>query len=60
MNADEEPLVEHELNEKYAELREEYRQEQEKLLSLNDARKNKLNLFEGKEPSEDNKVDEDE
>ena len=60
MNADEEPLVEHELNEKYAELREEYRQEQEKLLSLNEARKNKLYLFEGEEPSEGNKVDEDE
>lgn len=38
--------IEQELTEKYHHLREEYRQEQEKLLSLEEARKNKLKLFE--------------
>ena len=37
--------VEHELAEKYQQLREEYHQEQEKLSSLEEARKNKLELF---------------
>ena len=38
--------VEQELTRKYQELREDYLQTQEKLQSLEDARKNKLNLFE--------------
>ena len=37
--------VEHELSEKYQHLREAYQQEQEKLSSLDEARKKKLNLF---------------
>jgi len=41
----EEPLVEQELNEKYAHLRDEYEQEQQELLSLEEARKRKKNLF---------------
>ena len=40
-----EQKVEHELAEKYQHLREEYHQEQEKLSSLEEARKNKLDLF---------------
>jgi len=40
-----EQKVEHELAEKYQHLREEYQQEQEKLSSLEEARKNKLELF---------------
>ena len=40
-----EQKVENELAEKYQHLREEYQQEQEKLSSLEEARKNKLNLF---------------
>ena len=40
-----EQKVEHELAEKYQHLREEYHQEQEKLSSLEEARKNKLELF---------------
>lgn len=40
-----EQKVEHELAEKYQQLREEYHQEQEKLSSLEEARKNKLELF---------------
>ena len=35
-----------ELEARYEELRQGYRQEQEKLLSIEEARKNKLNLFE--------------
>jgi 5-methyltetrahydrofolate--homocysteine methyltransferase len=35
-----------ELTERYQHLREEYHQEQERLLTLEEARKNKLNLFE--------------
>ena len=42
----EEGQVEHELNEKYARLREDYDNEQQQLLSLEEARKNKLKLFE--------------
>ena len=38
--------VEQELSEKYQHLRESYHQEQDKLLSLEEARKHKLNLFE--------------
>lgn len=41
-----EQRVGQDLAKKYQQLREEYHQEQEKLLSLEDARKNKLNLFE--------------
>ena len=40
-----EQKVENELAEKYQHLREEYQQEQEKLSSLEEARKNKLKLF---------------
>ena len=40
-----EQQVEHELSEKYANLREQYSQEQQKLSSLEEARKNKLELF---------------
>ena len=40
-----EQKVEHELAEKYQHLREEYHQEQEKLSSIEEARKNKLDLF---------------
>ena len=40
-----EQKVENELAEKYQHLREEYQQEQEKLSSLEEARKNKLDLF---------------
>lgn len=45
MNKDEEARLEHELDDKYEHLREEYSREQEQLLSLDEARKNKLNLF---------------
>ena len=42
----EEQQVEQELSEKYEHLREDYKQEQETLQSLEEARKQKLNLFE--------------
>ena len=42
----EEKQVEQELSEKYEHLREEYHQEQESLQSIEEARKQKLNLFE--------------
>ena len=38
--------VEHELDEKYARMRDDYNQEQQQLLSLDEARKKKLKLFE--------------
>ena len=41
----EESLVERELNEKYAHLRDDYQHEQESLISLEQARKNKPKLF---------------
>jgi 5-methyltetrahydrofolate--homocysteine methyltransferase len=41
----EEHQVEQELSEKYEHLREEYHQEQDSLQSLEEARKQKLNLF---------------
>ena len=41
----EEQLVERELNEKYAHLRDDYEQEQQSLVSLEEARKKKPNLF---------------
>ena len=37
--------VEHELNEKYEHLRQDYNQEQQQLVSLEEARKNKPKLF---------------
>ena len=40
------PKVAHELEEKYVHLREEYQQSQDRLQSLEEARKHKLNLFE--------------
>ena len=40
-----EPAVEHELSEKYEQLRQDYQQEQEKPVSLEEARKNKPKLF---------------
>lgn len=46
LNKEEEAKFEHELDDKYEHLREEYSREQEQLLSLDEARKNKLNLFE--------------
>ena len=42
----EEECVERELDEKYEHLREEYQQEQQQLLSLEEARRNKPNLWE--------------
>jgi 5-methyltetrahydrofolate--homocysteine methyltransferase len=41
----EEQQVEHELSEKYEQMREEYHREQATLQSLEEARKQKLNLF---------------
>jgi len=41
----EEQQVEQELSEKYEHLREEYQQEQDNLLSIEEARRQKLNLF---------------
>ena len=41
----EEQQVEQELSEKYEQMREEYQQEQDNLLSIEEARKQKLNLF---------------
>ena len=46
MNSKEEQKLEKELNEKYEQLRDDYRREQEELLPIEEARKNKLNLFE--------------
>ena len=46
LNKAEEPSYANSLNEKYAKLREGYRQEQQQLISIDEARKNKLNLFE--------------
>ena len=40
-----EPAVEHELSEKYEQLRQDYQQEQGKPVSLEEARKNKPKLF---------------
>ena len=42
----EEQAVEQELNEKYAHLRDDYQKEQEQLVSLEEARRNKPNIFE--------------
>ena len=46
MDRDEERKMEHELDEKYEQLRESYQQEQQQLLSLEEARKNKLKIWE--------------
>lgn len=43
----EEQTVEHELDERYEHLRNDYHQEQRRLLSIEEARKNKPNFFEG-------------
>ena len=45
MNPDERRAFEAELKERYAKLREEYAVHQQKLSSLDEARKNKLELF---------------
>ncbi len=45
LNANEKEKYTSELNEKYQELRNSYGKEQEKLMSLEEARKNKLDLF---------------
>ena len=45
LNKDEEPQVEQELEAKYQHLREEYQQEQQQLLSLDEARKQKRDFF---------------
>ena len=45
LNAKEKERYTSELNEKYQELRDSYSKEQEKLMSLEEARKNKLDLF---------------
>ena len=46
MNADDRKKFKAELDDRYARLREEYAAHQQKLSSLDEARKNKLNLFE--------------
>ena len=46
MDRDEERRMEHELDEKYEQLRESYQQEQQQLLSLEEARKNKPKIWE--------------
>lgn len=45
LNKKDEPNYRKELAGRYARLREEYRQEQQRIVSLEEARKNKLNLF---------------
>ena len=45
LNPEERKKIEQELAVKYKQLRENYTQEQEKLVSIDEARKNKLNLF---------------
>ena len=44
-NAEEKKKYEHELVEKYAQLREKYAKEQQRIVSLEEARRNRLNLF---------------
>ena len=46
MNSDDRKKFKAELDDRYARLREEYAAHQQKLSSLDEARKNKLNLFE--------------
>ena len=45
MNEQEEKKLSKELDDQYDQLRREYNEEQEKLLSLDEARKNKLDIF---------------
>ena len=45
MNSEQEKQIEQELDEKYAQLRDSYQQEQQQLLSLEEARKNKPDLW---------------
>lgn len=45
LNKKERAVLKHNLDEKYAELRSRYEKEQQKIISLDEARKNKLNLF---------------
>lgn len=45
LNVSEEPELENKLNERYGQLRDEYIHSQEKVVSLDKARENKLNLF---------------
>lgn len=45
LNKKERAVLKHNLDEKYAELRSGYEKEQQKIISLDEARKNKLNLF---------------
>ena len=47
MDHQEEQHMEHELEEKYASLREHYQQEQQQLLSIEEARNNKPKIWEG-------------
>ncbi|MBR4920643.1 MAG: methionine synthase [Prevotella sp.] len=47
LNKDEEPKMERELEEKYQLLREEYQQEQQQLLSIDEARQKKKDFFKG-------------
>jgi 5-methyltetrahydrofolate--homocysteine methyltransferase len=46
MNQQEEQQMEKELDAKYEQMREDYRQEQQQLVSLEEARRNKPNLWE--------------
>ena len=46
LDSKEEPRMAQELDSKYEHLRDEYAKEQQKLVSIEEARKNKLNLFE--------------
>ena len=45
MNSEQEKLIEQELDAKYEQLRDDYQQQQQELLSLEEARKNKPNLW---------------
>lgn len=45
LNEEERKALRNKLEEKYADLRKDYEQEQEKIISLDEARKNKLDLF---------------
>lgn len=49
LNAEEENKFENSLTERYIQLRKEYQQVQERVVSLEQARKNKLNLFDEKD-----------
>ena len=49
MNKEEEAVLEKELNAQYEQMRDAYGKEQERLLSIEEARKNKLDLFKEKE-----------